>query len=247
MWSRSRPNLVAIDGERCIAAAADGYGFDCGAGLGNHCRKHPGGSFHVQLRHASQRQGRAAQPPAIPSRPCRQPAAAARVGGGARGAQSRLPGGGRLAGDRGPLHRASDPQAGGGRAARRDRWRISPRLLALRFRLGAGRGGDLRAGTEDPVQGRHPAACATGERADRLVEAGDGGSLSVCRGPCADGGAEDDHSVAQRGAFPRWTAGDRSEGVSGPGRVLRRSGRGVPARRWRRSAPRAAATCRSTR
>ena len=147
----------------------------------------------------------------------------------------------------GPLHRSGDPQAGGGRAARRDRWRISARVLALRFRVRPGRRGDLRAGAENPVQGRGVAACSAGERTDWLVEAGDGGSLSVRGGPCADGGAEDDHSVTQRGAFPWRTAGDRPEGVSGPGWILRRSRCGVPEGGGGVRRGRAAAICRSTR
>ena len=97
------------------------------------------------------------------------------------------------------------------------------------FVVRAGWRGAVRAGAEDPVQGQRGAAAhAAGQRQDRLVEAGDAGPLPVRRRPRDHGGAEDDHPVAQRGAFPRRAAGDRCEDLSGPGRVLRRSGRGLP-------------------
>ena len=59
--------------------------------------------------------------------------------------------------------------------------------------------------------------------------------------------AEDDHPVAVGGAFPRRPAGDRREDLSGHGRVLRRSRRGVQQGGARRSARPAAAICSSTR
>ena len=107
---------------------------------------------------AAAQDSRAAQPPAVPRRSCRQPAAAARAGGGPRRAQGRHAVSRCPARHRGSLHRGGNPPAGGDRAACRDRRRVSPRLLAFRFRCRAGWRGAVRARAEDPVQGR-PAVC----------------------------------------------------------------------------------------
>ena len=85
-------------GALTTAATVPAVGFDAETRQGEHCRGHRGGSSHVQFRHTDRRQGRAAQPPAIPRRPCRQPAAAARVGGGTRCAQGGHPDSGGVAG-----------------------------------------------------------------------------------------------------------------------------------------------------
>ena len=79
-------------------------------------------------------------------------------------------------------------------------------------------------------------------------QAGDDRRLPVRRQPRADGGAEADHPLAVAWCISA-AAARRSitTGLSGPGRVLRRSGRGLPQGGARRSARPAAAICSSTR
>ena len=97
-----------------------------------------------------------------------------------------------------------DPPAGGDRAAGRDRRRVPAGLLALRFRLRAGWRRAVRAGAEDPVQGRRAAAaCAAGDRADPLEQAGDGGRFPFLASHVRTAVPKQTIPSPVRGAFPR--------------------------------------------
>ena len=119
-------------------------------------------------------------------------------------------------------------QAGIDRPAGGDRRRVPPLVVALRFpqparrrRTGERGAGPAVQGHAD--QGRGP-ACA---RQDRLLgRPSDDRPLQVPE-VGGQGGAQDDHPVADGAALSRRPAGDREVGLSRDGAVLRRSRKGL--------------------
>ena len=103
---------------------------------------------------------------------------------------------------RGPGDSEGHQEAGGGRAAMRDRRRIPPHVLAFRFLRWSRWRGDLRARPRHPVPGRadqaeeHPR-----QGQDRFHQSPDAGAFQVRQGE-HQGDAEDVHPVADGDALP---------------------------------------------
>ncbi len=201
----------------------------CGEAICARCLR-PGteGRMHgVRLLHGPCRPA-ATLATAVPRRSCRQPAAP--EGSWPRRGRRTRPGGcptrrcgrSRIAASSAAIARQEEI---GLRAATDGEY--PPRLLALRFRLRAGRRRDLRAGAEDRSS-RAPtlphALRVTGRIA--LLAAGDGGPFPVSRRSRAGGGAEADDPVAERWCISA-AAAARSTAAAYPelDGVLRRSGR----------------------
>ena len=135
---------------------------------------------------------------------------------------------GRAEGGRGCRDQQARGQAGIDRPAGGDRRRVQALVVALRFpqpsrRRRTGERGAGPAVQGHANQGRGP-ACA---RQDRLLALASHDRPLQVPEVGGQGGAQDDHPVADGAALSRRPAGDREVGLSRDGAVLRRSGKGL--------------------
>ena len=178
---------------------------------------------------------------AVSRRSCREPPASRGSQAGARQARARPDHRRRTQDDRRPRDRGRDPQAGGSGASFRDRRRVSPRLLELRFPRPARRRRSLSRRAQDQVPG--PATQAHDATRDRqarwLPRASDDRAFQIRRRAC-QGDAENDRSLALVAAFPLRARRGAGRDLSRHGRFLSRPRRGLPqgaARLQRRRLP----------
>ena len=165
---------------------------------------------------------------AVSRRSCRKPPASGRPQGGARQARARRDHRRRAQDDRRPRDRDGHPQAGGGGPSLRDRRRVSPCVLELRFPRRDRRRRSLSRRAQDQVPGSAAQAhdAARDRQARRLPRASDDRSFQIRRRPC-QGDAEDDHSLALVAAFPLWARRGAGRHLSRYGRFLSRPRRGL--------------------
>ena len=164
---------------------------------------------------------------AIPRRPCRQPVASGCAEGGAgetcQGRDHRRA----AQGDRGPRDREGHQEAGGGRAQARDRRRVPPRLVAVRFLQGPRRRRALFDRRGHQVRRRRDQG---GERArrrqDRFLDPSAHRAFPLRQGP-HQGHAEDDHPGALDLPLPPGPPVDQQGGLPGPRRLLPRCRAGL--------------------
>ena len=153
----------------------------------------------------------------------------------------------RAQGGRGSRDRARDQEAGRDRPEARDRRRIPPLVVALRFLPGPRRRRILSHARRHPFRrGRHQGGERARHRQDRLpVEPPACRALQIPQG-ALQGDAEDDDPGAVDAAFPSGPAVDQPRPLSRPRRLFRRRRHRLPSRPSVPSTTPAAAICNST-